>query len=158
MEKYMLRNSKGFTLIELMIVVAIIGILAAIAIPNFLAMQMRSKRAEIPSNLDGLRTAEKAYHAEWDAFTTAAATPSAAPGRGQINFSGSGLAAFENLGWVADGKVRGQYSVVATPGVSSQTDDFTATGFADVDGDSALSQYECNRAEKASMLSSNNVY
>ena len=38
-------------------------------------MQMRAKRAELPTNLDGLRTAEKAYHAEWDAFTTAAATP-----------------------------------------------------------------------------------
>ena len=150
----MLRNSKGFTLIELMIVVAIIGILAAIAIPNFLAMQMRSKRAEIPSNLDGLRTAEKAYHAERDSFTTAAATP----GRAQINFSGGGFSAFQNLGWVADGKVRGQYSVVATPGSSSQTDDFTATGVADVDGDGTNSQYEANRAEKASMLSSNNVY
>jgi len=154
----MLRNNKGFTLIELMIVVAIIGILAAIAIPNFLAMQLRSKRAELPSNLDGVRTAEKAYHAEWDAFTTAVATPAAAPGRTQINFTTGGLTAFQNLGWVADGKVRGQYSVTAAPGASSQTDDFTATAQADVDGDAALSHYECNRAEKASMLSANNVY
>ncbi len=154
----MLRNSKGFTLIELMIVVAIIGILAAIAIPNFLAMQMRSKRAEIPSNLDALRTAEKAYHAEWDSFTSATATPSTAPTRTQVNFSGGGFVAFQNLGWVADGKVRGQYSVLAVVGSSSQTDDFTATGIADVDGDATNSQYECNRAEKASMLSSNNIY
>ena len=154
----MLRNNKGFTLIELMIVVAIIGILAAIAIPNFLAMQLRSKRAELPSNLDGVRTAEKAYHAEWDAFTTAVATPAAAPGRTQINFTTGGLNAFQNLGWVADGKVRGQYQVTAAPGASSQTDDFTATALADVDGDATNSQYECNRAEKASMLSANNVY
>lgn len=154
----MIRTSKGFTLIELMIVVAIIGILAAIAIPNFLAMQLRSKRAELPTNLDGVRTAEKAYHAEWDSFTTAAATPAAAPTRAQVNFTSGGLTAFQNLGWVADGKVRGQYQVVAAPGSSSQTDDFTATSVADVDGDSVQSHYECNRAEKASMLSSNNVY
>ena len=56
-------NKSGFTLVELMIVVAIIGILAAIAIPNFVAMQYRAKRAEVPSNVDGIKTAQLAYDA-----------------------------------------------------------------------------------------------
>ena len=151
-------NRKGFTLIELMIVVAIIGILAAIAIPNFIAMQLRAKRSELPTNVDGIRTAEKAYHHEWDAFTSAGSTPATIPGRAQVEFSAGGLASFENLGWTADGKVRGMYSVTATNAASAVADDFIAAGIADVDGDGTNSSYSANRAEKAEMITSNNVY
>ena len=55
-----MRQNKGFSLVELMIVVAIIGILAAIAIPNFVAMQSKSKRPEVPGNVDAIKTAELA--------------------------------------------------------------------------------------------------
>jgi type IV pilus assembly protein PilA len=58
------RKEQGFTLIELMIVVAIIGILAAIAIPNFLQYQMRSRQSEARSNLGGIRTNQTAFAGE----------------------------------------------------------------------------------------------
>jgi type IV pilus assembly protein PilA len=58
----------GFTLIELMIVVAIIGILAAIAIPNFTRFQAKSKQSEAKTNLKALYVAEKSYYAEYSTF------------------------------------------------------------------------------------------
>ncbi|MHB1845973.1 MAG: prepilin-type N-terminal cleavage/methylation domain-containing protein [Deltaproteobacteria bacterium] len=56
-----IRSSRGFTLIELMIVVAIIGILAALAIPNFIKFQARSRQAECRTNMKSIFTAEKSY-------------------------------------------------------------------------------------------------
>ena len=61
---------KGFTLIELMIVVAIIGILAAIAIPNFLKYQAKSKQSEAKMNLKGAFTMEMTYFSENNTFTS----------------------------------------------------------------------------------------
>ncbi|MCU0699550.1 MAG: prepilin-type N-terminal cleavage/methylation domain-containing protein [Myxococcaceae bacterium] len=55
-------EAPGFTLIELMIVVAIIGILAAIAIPNFVRFQAKGKQSEVNANLKAIFTAQKASY------------------------------------------------------------------------------------------------
>ena len=54
-------KEKGFTLIELMIVVVIIGILAAIAIPNFMSMRSRAKEASLKSNMHTLQLAAEDF-------------------------------------------------------------------------------------------------
>lgn len=67
----LLKNKKGFTLIELMIVVAIIGILAAIAIPNFMNYQCKARQSEAKSNLGAIRVAQETYMAEKNTYADA---------------------------------------------------------------------------------------
>ena len=79
-----MRKQEGFTLIELMIVVAIIGILAAIAIPNFIQYQMRSRTSEAKTNLAAIKTAQLAFQAEQRCFLQMVTAPVAPPPNGSL--------------------------------------------------------------------------
>jgi type IV pilus assembly protein PilA len=63
------KNQQGFTLIELMIVIAIIGILAAIAIPQFSAYRQRSYNSAAQADLRNAATAQEAYYVDWSTYT-----------------------------------------------------------------------------------------
>ena len=66
--KSSLRNQSGFSLIELMIVVAIIGILATIAVPNFNRFTGKAKQSEAKAALAAIYSGEKSFFAEWSQY------------------------------------------------------------------------------------------
>ena len=125
--KMTLRNRKGFTLIELMIVVAIIGILAAIAIPNFLRFQLKSKTSEGKVNLAAIRTGEESYLAEFGSYVSAAAAPTGAPTTTKQQWPVP-APGFQTIGWGPEGNVFFQYAI--TSGLNG----YTASASADLDG------------------------
>jgi len=121
----------GFTLIELMIVVAIIGILAAIAIPNFLRFQLKAKSSEGKTNLAAIRTAEQSYYSEFGVFVSANASPATVPQNVKTNFSNvdGPNQGFDRLGWSPEGQVYFNY------GVAINANGYTASAAADIDAD-----------------------
>lgn len=145
-------SRRGFTLVELLTVVSIVAVLASIGIMNYVSMQYRAKRAELPPNVESIRTMQLAFEAAYDQWVQEATLrPDASPGKTSRPWLvGSG---FDSLGWQPDGDVRGSYSITTVSRA-----DFTVMGISDIDGDGDQATYSGTKTLTPVRVTANGVY
>ena len=139
----MKKLAKGFTLIELMIVVAIIGILAAIAIPNFLRFQARARQSEAKTNLKAVFTANKSMFAERGDLTCQGSWCGWSPERGNRYT----YRAAANAPNVAGSEALGAGAIAANiqaAAVDTSLGTFTVNASANIDSDTFVDGWAIN--------------
>ncbi len=143
---------RGFSVIELMVLLALICIVAAIGVPNFIEMQYRAQRAEVPANLEGIRYSAIAYQtAHGRVVTEEIPRPDAFPGQRERPWKAGSR--FDDLGWEPEGEVRGSYAIAARAPAA-----FTVKGFCDVDGNGEQAVFEGSEQSAVTALSGSSVY
>ena len=125
-----------------MIVVGIIGILAAIAIPNFLRYQLRTRATETLTHLKGIASTEDAYYAEHGTYVSVTPPVPATMVGGTQRVPWPSGTPFDVIGWSPEGGVVFQYAVRADdPSGTGALTRFTAETTADLDNDGAHSYF-----------------
>ncbi len=122
-----MKRDAGFTLVELMVVVAVIGVLAAVAIPNFTAMQGRAKEAGVKANMHTFQLAAEDYGVQNGGYYAAngvVVVPLMPGGEARFTNSVTGLTG-SGVAWEDRGSYDAPASVI--PGITSYADSNTAT-------------------------------
>ena len=136
-----IQGNRGFTLIELMIVVAIIGILAAIAIPNFMTYQAKARQSEAKVGLGGIFTTATSFFAENGTYSVAPSGLGYSPA-GSPKYTFSYNAATINS--VTTATICNAVTTVVAPTASATG--FTAGAMGNIDGDNSCDEWTINDA------------
>ncbi len=160
-----LRCREGLTLVELMVVIVIVGVLAAIAVPAFGSYVYKSRASEATSFLGQIRQRQESYRSEFGQYACApvapcpqltftAFTPAALPPKGQVQ-SWVSTVEWDQLGARPDGPVRFQYATIAgppgttpagVPGYDGSDFWFVAQARGDLDDDGTVVTFEAYSA------------
>jgi len=130
MLEYLGKKEKGFTLMELLIAVAIVVILAGVGIPVYLRFQAGAKHAEASTNLNGIKLAEESFKLANGVYGLCAQHPAGAPTQTKQPW-GAGNADFDALGFSTSADVLFVYAV----NTDNATSTFLAGALGDTDGD-----------------------
>lgn len=127
------RRCGGFGLIDLMLGIFLISTLAAVAIPRYRVYQLKTKTAEVRTNLAGIRAAQESYYSEYGFFVAAAPEPAVIPGRRAARFDAMSTD-FQTLGWQPEGDVYFSYGIATNADGSA----YTADAGADIDANGVV--------------------
>ena len=142
-------SRRGFTLLDLLVSIALMSVLATLAVPRFLTLRLAAQRAEVPANVASIRVSEIAYDAAQDSFVRAD------PHGGRLDREAvpwGDATGFHALGWRPEGDVRGEYEV------QLDGNDFRVVGRCDVDDDDVIAEWSATKDQAAVQNTAADVY
>ncbi len=148
MRRNPLKQKAGFTLVELMIVVAVLSLVAAIAVPNYLRYMAKARQAEAKTNLGGIFVAEVAYFGENADYGTFADVGFEVAGNSNRYAYRVGAGATVGIDLILPGPGKpadvGDNTIVGAGISPSPNVEFTATATANIDADAILDMWHVN--------------
>ncbi len=155
-----LKQKAGFTLIELMVVVAVLSLVAAIAVPNYLRYMAKARQAEAKTNLGGIFVSQSAYFIEYSVYGTFTDVGFEVAGNSNRYAYRVGAGATAGIDLLLPGPGMpadpGDNTIVGAGISSFPNAGFTATATANIDSDGAIDMWHVNDRKQGLVVADTN--